>query len=424
MNINIKSPKIRPSELIKSFSKALDLVNPAISNHHLKVATIASNLCREMKIEPSDTNEIVLAAALHDIGAVSQQERTSLLGFELDSPHQHSETGYKLLRMYAPFIKSADIVRFHHLPWQNGAGRNFKGNIVPLGSHIIHFADRLAVLVGDHIDVLMQIKNISNLLLESSNRLFMPEVVEAFTKLSKNESFWLDALFPTDIVIPDHYFEEKEANDFLLLAKFFARIIDFRSKFTANHSSGVAASASILAKYANFSKTECRMIEIAGYLHDLGKLALPTEILEKKGRLTNAEFSLVKSHTYHTYRILAPIEAMHTINVWASLHHERMDGHGYPFHYDENELPLGSRIVAVADVFTALLEERPYRTGMSKNAAISEIVNMVNERALDPDIVSVLIDNFDEINDRRLDAQFESDSQYGEFSSETEEVLV
>jgi len=95
-------------------------------------------------------------------------------------------------------------------------------------------------------------------------------------------------------------------------------------------------------------------MEIAGYFHDLGKLRVPKEILEKPGKLSTEEFNIIKSHTYHTYRILSHIPNFETINWWASFHHERLNGSGYPFRINAFNFPLGSRIMAIADVFTLL----------------------------------------------------------------------
>ncbi len=220
--------------------------------------------------------------------------------------------------------------------------------------------------------------------------------------LANKEYFWLDIVSPSigldrvnkaglSIIILD-------MKRLLSLTKVFSHIIDFRSRFTAIHSEGVAAVAETLAKFAGFSERECQMMRIAGYLHDLGKLAVPTEILEKPSRLTEDEFNIIRSHTYHTFRVLEPIRGFEIINTWASLHHERMDGSGYPFHYDRYSLPLGSRIMAVADVFTAIIEDRPYRRGMNGREALKVLQGMARNLALDPDIVKLVEYHFDEIN--------------------------
>lgn len=196
------------------------------------------------------------------------------------------------------------------------------------------------------------------------------------------------------------------------LAGMFHKIIDFRSRYTATHSSGVAASSEALARLAGFSEEERLMMKVAGYLHDLGKLAVPTEILEKPEKLTEYEFNIIRSHTFHTYRTLEPISNLDIINIWGSLHHERIDGSGYPFHMKGEELSLGSKIMAVADVFTAIVEDRPYRNGMSSDKALQIIQRMAEDSKLDPDVVQLLRLHFDEVNHSRMAAQGISAEEY------------
>ncbi len=107
----------------------------------------------------------------------------------------------------------------------------------------------------------------------------------------------------------------------------------------------------------------------------------------------------MKSHTFHSYRALEPLYELHTINQWASFHHERMDGKGYPFRHKGADLPLGSRIMSVADAFSALTEDRPYRTSMRCKDALQIVRDMAKEGALDPNIVSMLAQNAEEIYD-------------------------
>ena len=97
--------------------------------------------------------------------------------------------------------------------------------------------------------------------------------------------------------------------------------------------------------------TEIQDLKIAGYLHDLGKLAVPKEILEKPGKLTATEFNIVKTHAYYGYRTLETVRGLEKINNCGTLHHECLDGSGYPFHLNGDNLSIGSRIMAIADIF-------------------------------------------------------------------------
>jgi len=109
------------------------------------------------------------------------------------------------------------------------------------------------------------------------------------------------------------------------------------------------------------------------------------------------------------------IENLEVINIWASLHHERMDGTGYPFHVGGEELYLGSRIIAVTDVFVALTENRPYRKAMEAHAAMKVLKQMASSATIDGSVVKVLNSNFDAINDIRRQEQEEAFEYYVDF---------
>ena len=230
----------------------------------------------------------------------------------------------------------------------------------------------------------------------------MPEAVEAFLKLRPIELVWLDAMENPDYLF---YFTgdlhkislEKAAS----LTKLMSRIIDFRSSFTAMHSAGVAASAVELARLAGMSEEDCLKMKIAGYLHDVGKLVVPRAILEKPGKLTSEEFNVIKEHPYYTRLVLKDIDGFEEITNWASLHHEKLDGNGYPFHFNAQQLDLGSRIMAVADIFSAITEVRPYREGMKRDKAIQVLQEDVAKGAICSHIVDLLIANYEQIDSAR-----------------------
>ncbi|SHM56142.1 HD-GYP domain, c-di-GMP phosphodiesterase class II (or its inactivated variant) [Caldanaerovirga acetigignens] len=416
----VKQPKIQLFDFIMSISETIDLISPLVANHHFKVAYIAYMIGYELNLPPENLNDLIIAGALHDIGALSFKERIDALQFELENPYKHAELSYQLLKTYLPFSKIAELVRFHHVPWNYGEGAEFSGKAVPLGSHILHLADRIAVLTGSsQMDILRRSKEIVRRVESQSNRLFLPELVEAFKNVAVKESFWLEVTSPflssvlkSRVTLP---VIELQLETLLDVAKLFSHIIDFRSRFTATHSSGVAATAEYLAKLCGFSGRECLMMSIAGYLHDLGKLAVPVEILEKNGSLTKKEFDIVKSHPFFTYRILEPLKGLEEITAWASFHHEKLDGSGYPFHYKAYDLPLGSRIMSVADVFCAITEDRPYRKGMTKGQAVKVLEEMVKNSALDFYVVDVLKSSFEEVNRVRKRAEKAAAEEYRSF---------
>ncbi|NOY13172.1 MAG: HD domain-containing protein [Deltaproteobacteria bacterium] len=191
---------------------------------------------------------------------------------------------------------------------------------------------------------------------------------------------------------------EIDQKDLFSIASIFRHIIDFKSRFTATHSTGVAECAVLLSRYFGLTDSEIAQMEVAGYFHDLGKLAIPNSILEKPGKLTKAEFAVMKQHTYFTYTVLSTIGGLGPIAEWAAFHHEKLDGSGYPFHVAADKINIGARIMAVADIFTALTEDRPYRTGMEKKQIKDILISQTANNSLDERIVNILFENFDEIS--------------------------
>lgn len=135
---------------------------------------------------------------------------------------------------------------------------------------------------------------------------------------------------------------------------------------------------------------------VAGFLHDIGKLAVPPQVLDKPGKLTPQEMRVIRQHPYYTHQILAMVPGLETVTTWAALHHERLDGTGYPFRM--RDIPFGSRVIAVADVFTAITEDRPYRPGMERAQCLAVLNKLVQEHAIDGGIVESLRDHFDDIH--------------------------
>lgn len=211
-------------------------------------------------------------------------------------------------------------------------------------------------------------------------------------------------------------------DEMVKLTEFMSRVVDFRSPFTAMHSAGVAATAAALAKRAGMSEDECRQIRIAGYLHDIGKLKIPNEILEKPGKLTDEEFHIMKEHAYFTWLILKDVKGFEQITAWAAFHHEKLNGTGYPFHLLQDELPLGSRIMAVADIFSALTEDRPYRKSMEKEKVMDILTGDARRGLISSGIVEYLISNYDEINQLRAYESKAASRKYRESLEQTETI--
>lgn len=406
-------------ELLLCLSKAQDLVSPELSNHHERVAYLSIRLAEQIKLPLEQQKDIFLAALVHDIGALSLNERLETIESEPQYINTHAVRGAKLFEGFKPLQSATQIIKYHHTPWNFGDSRTYKGEDIPYASHIVHLADRVCGLIKASQNVLIQVPQILGEISKNTGVLYAPELVNALLELSNKEYIWLDLTASSPISnIPEIGFYDSlvlDIDDIIDLTYVFSRIIDFRSKFTARHSAGVAKTAENLAKLIGFSPLECKMMLIAGYLHDLGKLAIRNSVLEKPDMLNDDEFNEIRSHTYYTFQLLSSIEQFTTINQWASYHHEKLDGTGYPFQIQGDNLTMGSRIMAVADVFTAITENRPYRSGMENEHAIKVMKDMVENQSLDGRVVDVLINNFQEINLLRQQAQEAASIRYENF---------
>jgi putative nucleotidyltransferase with HDIG domain len=203
-------------------------------------------------------------------------------------------------------------------------------------------------------------------------------------------------------------------DELLEFAELIAQIIDFRSRFTATHSKGVAATSAFLAKRLGFDAEMQKFVYLAGLLHDLGKLAVPSEIIEKAGPLDEIEMEVMRRHTVVSDQLLREIPGFGELADMVSCHHERLDGSGYPFRYTGDRLNLPCRIMAVADIFTAITEDRPYRKGMDRERSLSVLEELAAGELIDPAVVFVVKNEYDALNEARVVGQ---DAAHKEFKS-------
>lgn len=408
--------------LLSSLTAATDLISPVLVDHHKKVSFVAATIGKTFGLDDHSLQRLTLAAAVHDIGGLSIKTRVQTFEFEVTHPDRHTLPGYSLLAGFAPFADLARLIRFHHVYWQNGQGLMDRGEEVPLLSHLIHLSDRIAVQLDPNREILSQKTEIVQRITAGSGEMFVPEQVEAFRAVAGKEVFWLDLISPSVSTILQERFPlggmDLDRGELLDLAEMFRRVIDFRSRFTATHSSGVAAVAVAIANHSGFKKDDPDRIRIAGLLHDIGKLVVPVEILEKRQGLTNEDFAIIYKHPYFSAEILRGIEGFEDICQWGSLHHERLDGTGYPYKKTAEEIPQGARILSVADTFTALMEDRPYRCGISASSTDRIMRDMATCHKLDKNFVALIYENIEEINDRRYVAQTGADQTHRQFLEE------
>lgn len=356
-------------ETIFSFIQSIDLFNFLLKNHHRRVATITWHIGKEMGLSKEQLSNAVLAASLHDIGALKIKERDKLIEMDIENPHPHARLGCYMLNSFEPFKSISTIIFYHH--WSYEDNNNYPKSMgpVPIESYIIHLADRVDIAINQNAPILLQTRQIKEEIAKRSDILFHPEVYKAFLQACDPDRFWLDidntsmneilSKLSADVLSFDMTTE-------LLyqLAYTISKIIDCRSHYTSAHSFGVSETAYQIAKFSGLNNDSCEKIRIAGLLHDIGKVGISTEILEKEGPLTLSEKKHIQEHAYYTNKILSTVKALHTISEWASHHHETHQGRGYPDNYSDSQITIEMDILSYADVFTALAENRPYRNSL------------------------------------------------------------
>ncbi|MFH1135292.1 MAG: HD domain-containing phosphohydrolase [Pseudomonadota bacterium] len=176
------------------------------------------------------------------------------------------------------------------------------------------------------------------------------------------------------------------------MSESLGRAIDAKDPYTKNHSEEVAVAAQAVALAMGFSPQQADVIHIAGHLHDIGKIGVPDRVLAKTGPLTEEEWGLIKKHPGVGAAILAPVDAMARMRVpeLVLCHHERFDGNGYPGRLSGRDIPLGSRIIGLADSLSAMLRRRPYRDEIGFEEACREIERCSGSQ-FDPEVVEAFL---------------------------------
>lgn len=188
---------------------------------------------------------------------------------------------------------------------------------------------------------------------------------------------------------------EREDNDAyrnaLAMISALTAAIDAKDHYTYDHSKNVAYYAAMLATAAGLNDEQVRMIYSAGLLHDIGKISVPEDILNKKGKLTEEEFRIMQSHVNNSIEMIRHLPEMDYLIPATLGHHERWDGKGYPMGIAGEQIPISARCLAVADVFDALTTDRPYRMGLPTEYALQQIEQGAGTQ-FDPELTRVFVD--------------------------------
>ncbi|MCE2596827.1 HD domain-containing protein [Motilimonas cestriensis] len=385
-------------QMLLAIENAGSFVGNGDINHCKRVAFIASQLAKQLNFSEEKIQFVYELGLIHDCGVSTEHMYANLVSqFDWDGAQQHCIVGYHLLKDLAPFSAFALPILYHHTHWQKLERLDISAEEARF-ANIIFLADRIDVLAMEHDEkhILVAKEQIFQTIAQYQGTFFDPLIVAAFRSIHKHEAFWI-SLSDRHIVRYTFKMGLLENNrtlnlhDIKHVSLILAYIVDQKSPYTAMHSIRVASLAKFLAATVGLSDEVCEKIEIAGLLHDLGKLRVPTSILEKKGALTDIERSIMRQHSYDTFEILGHVKGLDEIASWAAFHHEGLNGDGYPFHPPEEEISVEARIVAIADIFQALVQNRPYREGLSLAGVLARLNDDANNGKIDTHIVNLVL---------------------------------
>lgn len=399
MKTRISGKQISMSDLMFSISETMDVAHHKLALHQLRTAYTCWKIAEEAALTPSQIEKLFLAAMLHDIGAFTALEKVNHYDFEAKGCEPHCLRG-ELIYSQVPWLApSAKMVRLHHTPWCCYSDSIEAPDV--LEAQILMLAEILEREINRDIHILNQSSSLRESMRNKAGSTIHARVVELFLCVSGSEAFWLELTAPNLMNFlkykgpVQHVYNDAAAA--LKMEEFFTAIIDFRSKYTASHTAGVSSCTNSLGALLGLPESERVELYLAATLHDLGKIGVPTEILEKPGKLTRQEFAMIKMHSYLTFTLLDSVRGLEEVARIAGSHHEKLDGCGYPYRIESDEISTSSRIVAVADVFTALAEDRPYRDGLPPKEIKQVMQDMVKKQHLDGRIVDMLTSNVDEV---------------------------
>ena len=403
--------KLDLTDLIYALSFALDKVEFELlgieTGHGRRVACLSLFMAEHAGISGEELRDYVGCCILHDhaltefiheeltkhqhVPKGSETEVSDIISMaDVTHDSTHAVIGERNIQLM-PFRTNVNNIILYHHEHADGSGPLGKtADDTSLKTQILHLADEVDIHSRISTMTESEFIKISEWVQSQSGKLFSEYAVRLFhDAVTYDKILYLknkgafDSLKRGLRTVTSEYSDEDIHN----IANMYARIIDYKSEFTQSHSIGVAEKAEQMAKYYGFDNERTTRLYLAGALHDIGKLIVSNDILEKPGKLTDDEFASMKDHASATRYILRNIKGMPDVVKWASNHHEKLNGKGYPRGLTADELGFEERLLACADIYQALTEKRPYKDGMPHEKAIAIMTDMAEKGDIDKDIV-------------------------------------
>ncbi len=366
-------------EIIAAMALACDSLAEHCTFHAWRVALLSTKIA-ELAL-PERRAEVFYAGLLHDIGAIALDRPivyypTPREQMQNEILREHPVRGAQIVSAIPGLKRAAQFVLYHH-EWYDGSGypHGIKGDRIPLGAQIIRLSDALDVMCRYFQ------KDVAREMSFLVGREFSPYVWEAFLEVLGDRIFFED--FMRDEILPEMFREVEASLPPIALPsgrkavqssiQVFGEIVDARHRYTAGHSKRVARYTKLILKELSFPRREIDRAYWGALLHDIGKVAIPKEILDKPSELSSEELSEVRRHPLVSTRILERVSFLKPLLPVVFHHHERYDGKGYPVGLKGEKIPPLARAMAVADAFDAMTSDRPYRNPIPPREAIREL---------------------------------------------------
>jgi len=187
----------------------------------------------------------------------------------------------------------------------------------------------------------------------------------------------------------------------LAFAKVLAYTLEEKDPYTSGHSERVCYYSDLISKRLSLPPKERNELQIASYLHDIGKIGISNRFINKKGTLTPTDWAIIKQHTKKSIELLVPLNLSQNILSYIQHHHERFDGTGYPDGLMEDQIPLGARVITISDSYDSMTSDRPYRSPLSNGEAKKEMLKCSGKQ-FDPNFVNIFLDVLKEMEEAFL----------------------
>jgi HD-GYP domain-containing protein (c-di-GMP phosphodiesterase class II) len=384
--------------VIEGIVVALDIVEGELlgvsTNHGKRVAVLTAAMARHLRQDDDHIRTFSTCALLHDNALTEYiQEEQLAAGAHAagDMPFfgRHCEIGQRNVECLFPNQDISGLVLYHHERADGQGSFQKVAGETPLGAELTAIADTIDSL--HHLQRLPveKIGGIRDFVQAENGNAFSVRAAHAFLAVFDEpmlRSLRDDTIIETiDSSLPPWIMEFSDELVFNL-GELATRIIDYKSAFTRRHSAQIANKAYYMAHWYGYERDMAARIFLAAALHDLGKLTIPSAILEKPGKLTDEEFLIIKSHVYKTWELLKGIQGFEEICAWASNHHEKLDGTGYPFGKKAKDLDFVSRLLCCIDIYQAVSEERPYHAQRSHRDTMNILYDMAAGGVVDKGI--------------------------------------